>query len=885
MPPRLRVDVIRRDGLLSRLDSGLTRKLTVIAAPTGFGKTTLIGQWIASRELPSAWVTLDENDNDPSRFWTYAVSALRNLDSSLGKTALSLLTTSQPPSFYAFLTPLINDLAQLKESCVLVLEDYHSITSKEIHQGVSYLIQHLPETLHVILITRTDPDLPLPILRARDELIEINADHLRFNQDEAESFLHTVMQTELPPPVIAQLLEKTEGWAAGLRLIALSFQTRSGAADLEKLIQSFSGSSRYVADYLIKEVFESQPEAAQSFLLRTCFFSRLTDSLCDAITGTTNSTEILERLGRDQLFIEQLEGSGGQVWYRYNPLFAESLQYLARQRLDEAGIETLFEKASRWYESHGIFDEAIETALAAKLFERVMTLIEKYIEIHDLSEMRTLGRWLGNIPTEKILSHPIICFTHAQVILYSADRFAPSTATRIEPLLRTVETIWRAQADHQRIGEVLAFRANVWLWQGDFQKAFDYARQSLEELPEQDVLYRGNSLLILSHESLNAGKMLETQDRALEARALLGAAQNIYGVLAALQVLAEVFYGQGEFEQAEQLNHQILEDAVGEKSMLDDQGVASLNLARIAYERNDLEQANQFVLRGLECAEQRSNEMLLVQSTIQMAYLHAARDEFQQANDLLKSLTAKIQIPNVLRAIQETQARLSILSGDLSSLTSWRAVVSNRGQDVLPAQREREDFTLARLYIAEGKSNEALELLNPWKTDAAENGRVRSQIEALCLEALAYQANSNLTQATQSIVAALTLGHAKGFRRVFLDEGSRMAKLLQAILPSLPNRTRSTALSVSLRLFATTLLHSFHPDLIARDTSALVEPLSQQEIRVLRLLVTDMSNTDIAKELIVSTNTIKTHVKNIYRKLNVKSRDEVREIARELKLL
>ena len=378
MPPRLHADVIRRDNLVSRLDAGLTRKLTVVTAPTGFGKTTLVSQWIASRKFASAWVMLDENDNDPSRFWAYLVSALRTLDSSLGKTTLSLLMASQPSPSRTFLTPLINDLARLKEPCVLVLEDYHSITSREINEGVAYLIRHLPDLLHIVLIARTDPDLPLPILRARDELTEINTNHLRFDQEEVESFLQMVIRTKLPSSAIAQLLEKTGGWAAGLRLMALSLQNKGGTADLEALSQTFSGSSRYVADYLIKEVFEGQPEVTQSFLLRTCFFSRLTDSLCDSITGVNNGAQILEQLARDNLFVEQLETSGDQVWYRYSPLFAESIQYLARQRIDEAVIKALFEKASGWYESHGIFDEAIETALVAQLFERAMVLIERF---------------------------------------------------------------------------------------------------------------------------------------------------------------------------------------------------------------------------------------------------------------------------------------------------------------------------------------------------------------------------------------------------------------------------------------------------------------------------------------------------------------------------
>ena len=879
MSPRLHSTMIQRTNLLARLDECLTKKLVIVEAPTGFGKTTLVGQWIASREFKSAWVTLDQNDNDPARFWTYVASALRTFDSTVGKSTLSALMTPQPPSFEILLAPLINDLTRLPMNSVLVLEDYHAITSTEIKEGLSFLIQHLPEMLHVVVISRNEPDLPLGILRARDEMIEISVSDLRFDRMETESFLRENLQANLSLSTVEKIFQKTEGWPAGLRLVALSLKSKGGA--IENLIESISGSDRYIADYLIQEVFESQPEVTQIFLLKTCFLNRLTGSLCDSVTGSANGVERLAELERENLFLVQLESSGGRIWYRYNPLFAESIQALAGQRLGEDGVRSIFEKASAWYDQQQLYDDAIETALAAKSFDRVLTLIEKFIERHDLNEFRTLGRWLENIPAQEILSRPMICFTYAQVILYSADRFAPSTATRIEPLLRAVETAWRAQENHQGLGEVLAFRANVSLWQGDFSKAFDLARQSLEKLPEHDVLYRGNSLLILSHESLNAGKMIQTQDRALEARALLGAAQNIYGVLAALQVLAEIFYWQGELEQAEQLNQQILEEAVGEISMLDDQGVASLNLARIAYERNDLEQANQLAMHALDLAEQRNNEMLRVQSTIQMAYLHAARNEFSQAHELLNSLTAKIQIPNLLRAIQETQARLSILSGDLSSLTSWQTLISNRDQNVLPVQREREDFTLARLCIAEDKLKDAYELIGRWRADAAENGRVRSQIEALCLEALTHHADSNLSQATQSLIEVLALGHAGDFRRIFLDEGPRFASLLQAVLPSLPNR--------SLGLFATALLHSFSPEMTAHLTASRstvqVDALSQQELRVLRLLVAGMSNADIAKELIVSTNTIKTHVKSIYRKLNISSRDEAREMAKELKLL
>jgi len=880
MAPRLHATIIPRGDLLTRLDIGLTKKLILVTAPTGFGKTTLISMWIASRDFPTVWVTLDEYDNDPARFWTYVCSALRTFDSSLGKTTLSTLATPQLPSFQNLLLPLINDLTRLREAHILVLDEFHVISSAQIIDGLSYLIQHLPETLHVVLISRSEPSLPLGILRARDELMDITAADLRFDVSETKTFLHKALSLNISPEIITRLQERTEGWPAGLRLAALSLQNRN-ANEIETFIQTFSGSHRYVSDYLIKEVFESQPEGMQDFLLKTCFLNRMTASLSDALTETNDGAAMLERLERDNLFVVQLERSGNSIWYRYNPLFAESIQYLTRQRLGEEAIQKLFEKSSDWYEYHGALEDAIETALTAKLFARVMSLIEKFIEIRDLSEGYTIGRWLENVPQQEIFQHPVICFTYGQIILYSADRFAPATASRIEPYLRTAESTWRTEKNHPRLGQLLSFRGIVVWWQGDFQKAFEYARQSLDELPEHDVLWRGNSLLILSYEALNEGRILIAQDLILEARALLGAAQNIFGVLAAIQLLSEVFYWQGEFEQAEQLNQQILTEAVGDESMLDDQGIASLELANIAYERNELEQAEQFARRALDLGKQRGNELLQMQASIRIAKLYSANGDSARARELVKSLEATIKNPVLLREIQNAQALLSIRANDISSLEGWVKIVSIENQNALHVQKEREAFTLARLRIVQGKTDEALDLLQAWKVDSAENGRVRSQVEALILGALAYHADSNSSKANELLIEALTLGHAKGFRRIFLDEGTRIAALLQATLPSLPNRTLS--------LFATTLLHSFTPETMsiggATNPKVQVEALSGGELRVLRLLVAGLSNADIARELVVSTNTIKTHVKSIYRKLNVKSREEAREVARELKLV
>jgi len=879
MPPRLRSTAIPRNEVTARLDGSLNRKLTLLTAPTGFGKTTLASMWTAGGDFASAWVTLDENDNDPSRFWTYFVTALRTFDPAIGKNTLSSLNAPQIPSLQSLLVPLINDLTRLTDPHVLILEDFHVITSREIHEGLSFLLQHLPDPLHLVLITRTQPDLPLPLLRARNELLEIDTHDLRFNAQETGTFLQASTQTEIPSQAVDSLFQKTEGWAAGLQLAALSLQNKT-VEQIQEFVQSFSGSHRYVSDYLIREVFESQPEPVQTFLLKTCFLKRLTASLCDATAKIDNSAVLLESLERNNLFLVRLDQGKGQPWYRFNPLFAESIQFLARQQMDPGVIQSLFERASEWYAYHGLLEDAIETALAAELSERAMVLIEKYLEIHDLREARTLSRWLEVIPRDDLLQHPVICFTFAQIILYSEDRFAPATAIKIEPYLAAAESHWHEREDFTHLGQLQSFRGNVAWWQGELQKAFEQARRSMAELPESEVFWRGNSLLMLGYEALNEGRILDAQDLVLEARALLGAAQNIYGVLAAIQMLSEVFYLQGELEQAQQLNEQILSDAVGDISMLDDRGIASLSLAKIAYERNELEQAEHLARRALELGRQRANEMLQVQAAIRLAYICAAKNELLAAHELLKSMESRIQNPDLLPEIQSAQASLLIQENQLASLDWWVKMVSVNDRNILYLQKEREAFTLVRLQIAEGRPQDALNSLHPWKADIAENGRVRSQVKASLLEALAYQADSNLEQAIPLLLAALTLGQSKGFRRLFLDEGARLSALLQAALPSIHNRTLS--------LFAATLLRSFSAStalLTATGAPVQIESLSQQELRVLRLLVAGMSNAEIASELVVSNNTVKTHVKSIYRKLSVRSRDEAREIARELKLL
>ncbi|PKO16581.1 MAG: hypothetical protein CVU39_07100 [Chloroflexi bacterium HGW-Chloroflexi-10] len=876
MVPRLHTTVIERRDLLTQLNLALSKKLTVVSAPTGFGKTTLVSTWIANHKFACAWVTLDVNDNDPYRFWAYVVSALRTIDASIGKTTLAALSTSQLPSFQSLLTPLINDFAQVTRPCVLVLDDYHVITSTKITESLSFFLQHLPECLHIVLTTRNDPDLPLPILRVREELVEINTKNLRFNQQEAELLLSKSLPANLSAAALAQLIQKTEGWAAGLRLVALSLQN-SSPGNIEKLVGTFSGSDRTVADYLIKEVFESQPGLIQNFLLKTCFLNRLTGELCDAITGLTDGETLLAQLERENLFLMQLEHGRGRAWYRYNPLFAESIQALAQQRLGKAGVQSIFEKASLWFEYQKLLDDAIEAALTAKLFERSISLIEKFIDIYNLNEIHTLLRWMENIPQPILLQRPAACMIYAQVILFTSDRYAPTTMGRMQPYLQAAEEIWKTQGNDENVGTVLALRGMTLLWQGEFQKSLELVYQALEKMPESEIFWRGVSLLNAAGGELYAGCILSAQDKILEARALLGASQNVYGMLAATGLLSEIFLAQGDLALCVHLNQQIILEAVGDEAMLDDQGNAHLNLAHVAYEQNELKLAEQHARTAFDMGKQRANELLQSQAAGRLALVRVAKDQPLQALEELKTLAAELQNPLALQELHTTQALITVRTGLTDIPGDWQPAPT----ESLSARNERETFILVRWHIAKGKPATALEMLQPYLVETAESGRVRSQVEALLLEAQAYFAQSNLTQAIKPLIDALTLGNTKGLRRSFLDEGAYLATLLQAAVPRLPNRVLS--------LFATSLIHLFSPGKGATNDAhsnsiVLVEPLSQQEIRVLKLLVSGLSNGEIAAELVVSTNTVKTHVKSVYRKLDINSREEARIIAKELKL-
>jgi LuxR family maltose regulon positive regulatory protein len=893
-PPRPHAGWVRRGGLFGRLERGLEQKMTLLTAPTGFGKTTLVSAWLADQNRPAAWVALDEGDNDPVRFWRYVIAAFQRLDPEIGKTSLGMLRVARQPAYERLLVALINDLARLPGQTILVLDDLHAVTAQEVLEPLLFLIERLPPNLHVLACARSEPALPVAVLRARGELNELRAADLRFSQSEIETFLSQALPFRLSESAVLRLAQKTEGWPAGVRLITLAMQAQDEPAGrAEQFIETFNGEHRYVLEYLRREVFDKQPEDARGFLLRTCFLERLCGPLCDAVTGQAGGAVLLERLVQANLFVipfgparrslaGDAGGETGLAWYRYQSLFAEALRREAARVLGEGAVLELAEKASAWYESRELLEEAIDSALAARQVDRALGLVERFIDQRWYSEVLSLLRWCDQIPPAALDDHPQVAFQFALAHLFGADRFSPATADRVRPLLRAAEEAWSAAGNRAAIGRVYAIRGTLSWWQGDPAGGFADMRRALELLPENDpledgLLWRGTALLGAGEEARRSGDLADARACLLEAQALCGAVQNLHGVLAAVQMLAIVDFQQGALDQAAARNKQVLAEAVGGDEMLDDQAAAWLGLAEIAYERNDLRAAGEQAVRALELSARRSYEVIWVPASILLARVAQARGETGPALTSLQSILPRIRQPDLLHEARLALARLCLAAGDLAEARRWHGLAAGQPGSLFAADLERRDLLAARLLLAEGRPEDACALAHAQLETARTQARLRGEVEILSVEALALDAQGRQEPALQTLTAVLELGQPRGLRRSFLDEGASFAHLLQAAIPRLPRR--------SLSIYASTLLQSAAAGQPARAGIRLpVEPLSPQEIRVLSLLAAGRSNPQIAEELVVSINTVKTQVQSIYRKLNVNTRAEARAAAEQLSI-
>ena len=897
--PHLPAALVSRERLLARLDAVGTCKLTVLAAPAGFGKTTLIRQWIAAHRAddvlpPVAWVSLDAGDNDPARFWRYVLTACQIWQADQVPSAQVLLLATKPHSpfqpfpFEAVLTGVLNAFTRSASCGLLILDEYHLLTSPQIHESVAFFLDHLPPTVHVLLLTRSYPPLPLARLRASGDLCELTATDLRFSLEETRLFLQQTLGFPLTMEAIRQIDVHLEGWAVGLRLLALALGRHVGQQEMERAIATFAGSHQPLVDYFVTEVLHAQPAPLQDFLLRTSLLTRLTGSLCDAVTDGCDGERLLEVMERAGLFLEPLDDA--RQWYRYHALFAESMRAQARRRLGQPMLQALLHKASTWFEQHEMLSEAVEAALQAQDPVRAADLIERLIEpqlFHEVQVFYLLHRWLSHVPEVVFEQHPLLCLQYAAALLFvsASSRLEPNTVTQVEALLQLAEQGWQSIGHTPRLGEVYTIRAFITHQQGATTEAMRLAKQALTMLPAEDVMGRSLILGILGVTEMRAGQLDLARQHVLEERALSETLGNPLFVRTTIGQLGSVCFEQAELHQAAELYSQMLQLSRNQEDH-SDMGQALLGLAQISYERNQLETAEHDAQEALDLSLQLADTELQVNVSLLLARIAHARGATQQAQQQIAVLLAHVhpsRLPLLSHTIRYWQARFQLATGNYPDEAPWYASRPPHDEARALVPSAPEALLLARWLCARGEAKQALDVLASELSAARGAGRIRLTLEIQVQMALAHCACKQIHEARQRLRTVLSLACVEGYLRLFLDEGEPMEALAQTLLPHLREKPLLTHLQTILRAFQEE--QARQGSARVSPSASWVEPLSPAEQRVLQLLAAGHSNHHIAAELVVSVNTIRTQVQSIYHKLGVHTRVQASSVARYLQLL
>jgi len=909
--PPVRPELVPRPRLIKQLNGALHRKLTLLSAPAGFGKTTIVSEWIADckrmePKVPVAWLSLDDGDKTPTRFLTYLVAALQEITARLpsadkfGEDVLGALRSPQPPPNEIILTSLINEIATIPNEFVLVLDDYHVIDAKQVDEALTFLLEHLPSQMHLVIATREDPNLSLSRLRAGGQLTELRAIDLRFTPDEAATFLNQVMGLGLSAEEVASLETRTEGWIAGLQLAAISMR---GQEDVHGFIKAFAGDHRYIVDYLVEEVLQHQSECVRRFLLQTSILDRLSGPLCDAVTGQDECNVLLDALERGNLFVYPLDDK--RQWFRYHHLFADVLQaHLKDEQPDQ--IPGLHRRASEWYEQNGLPSHAIRHALTGEDFERAAELVE--LAWPEMDRSRQSATWLGwaqALPDELVRARPVLSAGFAWALLDNGELEAGETrlrdaeswldntaGTNERPVSRLTAMIVVDKDELRFLPASLASaRAYIAMAHDDVPGAAKYAQQALDLSPKHDHLSRGVPSSLLGLTSWARGD-LDLADRSL-ADAMLGfqMAGNILFAITGAYVLAEIRAAQGCLHEAFNTYQQYLQLAAGQGDLVL-RGTADLytGLSELYREWDDLEAATNYLLKSKQLGERAALPHWHHRWCIAQARLKQSQGDLDEALDLLdeaEKVYVRGPVPDV-RPIAALKARVWIAQGRLSEARSWLRERGLSVDDELCYLGEFEYITLARLLIgqyardgAESSILEAMRLLERLLKAAQAGGRLGSVIEILALQALAHEMQGNHPLALAALERSLALAEPEGYIRIFIDEGPPMAQLL------------STAASPgTMPDYAARLLAAFESQVpmdqeksLPGETQPLIEPLSERELEVLELIAQGLSNREIGQRLFIALNTVKGHNRKIYGKLQVQRRTEAIARARELGLL
>ncbi|WP_276358195.1 LuxR C-terminal-related transcriptional regulator [Cohnella caldifontis] len=895
--PSPRTKAVQRPRLIEQLNEGLDRKLTLVSAPAGFGKTTLVSEWAAGCDRPVAWLSLDEGDQDFTRFLSHLVAALQTIANNFGGAVIRALQSPQPPLTESVLSILLNEISALPNKFVLILDDFHVLDSKQIDDALLFLLEHHPPQMHLVIATRENPQIPLGRLRALGNLTELRAANLRFTPGEAAAFLNQVMGLRLTAEEITTLETRTEGWIAGLLLAALSMQ---GREDIPAFIRAFAGNNRYIVDYLVEEVLQRQPEPIRRFLLQTSILDRLHGPLCDAVTGQEESNARLESLERGNFFVVPLDDR--RDWYRYHRLFAEVLSaHLRAAHPDQ--VAALHRSASIWYEQYGSADDAIRHALAAEDFARAADLVELALPtLRKLRQEAAMLGWLKSLPDELVRRRPVLSVWYAGALLAGgqleavenrlrdAERWLKTTADPEREQGLPAEMVVVDEEEFRRLpGLIAVYRAGLALVLGDVPAVMTYARQALDLVPKDDHLPRGAATALLGLASWRNGDLEEARRMFAEGLTNVRLAGAISDTINGAIALAEIRIAQGRLHEAMRTYErglQLAEDH-GEPDL---RGTADIyvGMSELCREHDDLHAATKYLLRSKEQGEHAGFPQYPYRWRIAMARIRVAQGDLNGALDLLHEAENLYMSDFFLdvRPASALKTRVWAAQGRLGEALDWVREKGLSDEDDLCYEREFEHVTLARVLLARYKSDrtdrfilEAMGLLKRLLQAAEEGERTGSAIEILVLNALAHHMNGDIPAALASLERALTLAEPEGYVRIFADEGQPMVALLEAALKQgiAPNYVRCLLEAMKKSGGRATRKQ------IMREP--LSEPLSERERDVLRLLGTDLSGPNIARELRVSLNTLRTHTKNIYGKLQVNNRRAAVRRAEELDLL
>jgi LuxR family maltose regulon positive regulatory protein len=872
-PPRLRAITRRR--LIERLEEGLHRPLTLVSAPAGFGKTTLVSEWVTDCGRPVAWLSLDEADNDLARFLTYLVAALQTVVPTVGVGVAGALQSLQPPPTDSVLTALLNEITTLlPDDFALVLDDYHAIDAKPVDDALIFLLEHRPPQMHLVITTREDPQLPLARLRARGQLTELRAADLRFTASEVAEFLNRVMGLTLSAADIAALENRTEGWIAGLQLAAISMQ---GRQDATRFIQSFTGSHRFVMDYLVDEVLNQQPDRVQEFLLRTSILDQLCGPLCDAVVldPLASGQDTLERIDRANLFLVPLDNE--RRWYRYHHLFAE----LLRQRLhhgapssageEGSDVAELHRRASVWYEHNGLEVEAFRHAAAAHDVARAERLIEgEGLPLQFRGANTPVLNWLESLPTTALDATPSLWITYAWTLLFSGQH------TAVEQKLQAAEAVLQGTEPAERIndllGRIASMRATLAVIQDDAETIRAQSHRALEFLHPDNRLLRTATTWSLGYAyQLQGDRAAASHAYADVIAAAKSLGDSIYTIAATIN-LAQVQESDNQLALATRTYRRVLQLAGDPPQPI--ACVAHLGLARIAYQWNDLDSAQQHGQQCFDLTQQMESVATFPSYAVLLAHIRLAQGDELGAAAVLAEAEAFVLQHHFVRQMPEVAAAqvLTLLrQGHLAAAAHL-------------AQTHDLPISQARVHLATRNSSTALATLEPLRQQAEAKGWQDERLKVMVLQALAHQAHGDKDTAVRLSADALSLAEPEGYIRLFVDEGAPMAHLLSdaAARGIMPDYTGRLLAALDEEAPARDRTPSLS---LARPTQALVEPLSQRELEVLHLIAQGLSNHEIGERLYLALSTVKGHNRVIFGKLNVERRTEAVARARDLGLL